>query len=146
MKALYAGSFDPFTIGHYDITLRALRLFGKVIIGVGYNEKKTGEYPVGKRVEAIRRIFEGTEDVEVKAYSGLTVEFAKKEGVTVLIRGVRNSLDFEKEKELADINREIGEMETVFLSAKPELSFISSSMVRELIHNGYDVARYLPEE
>lgn len=145
MKALYAGSFDPFTIGHYDIALRALKLFGTLLIGVGYNEKKIGEFPVEERVETIRKIFKDTPGVEVKSYSGLTVDCAKRWGVEVLVRGIRNSLDFEKEKELADINHEIGGIETVFLPSSPSLSFVSSSMVRELIHNGYKVERFLPE-
>lgn len=144
MKALYAGSFDPFTIGHYDIAQRALKIFGSLIIGIGYNENKKGEFSVEKRVENIKKIFSGNRDVEVEAYTGLTIDFAKAKGARFLVRGIRNSIDFEKEKELAEINMEIGDIDTIFLPSRPELAFVSSSMVRELLHNGYDVAKYLP--
>ena len=145
MKALYAGSFDPFTIGHFDIAERALKLFGELVIGVGYNESKRGELGIDQRLEAIKRVFSGNPNVTVLAYEGLTVDFARKIGAEVLVRGVRNGTEFDKEKELADINQEVGSLPTVFLPAKPELSFISSSMVRELQHNGYDVTRFLPQ-
>ena len=143
MKALYAGSFDPFTIGHLDIAERSLEMFGSLVIGVGYNETKQGEIPVEERVKAIREVFAGRSEVEVKVYSGLTVDFAAEIGAGVLVRGVRNGTEFEKEKELADINLAIGGISTVFLAARPELSFISSSMVRELSHNGYDASRFI---
>ena len=146
MKALYAGSFDPFTIGHYDIAYRALTIFSKLVIGVGYNELKRGEMPVEERVRRINKIFEKDSRVSVESYSGLTVDFAKKIGAGLLIRGVRNGTEFDKEKELADINLMVLGIPTVILPAKPSYSFISSSMVRELKHNGYDVTPYLPDE
>ena len=146
MKALYAGSFDPFTIGHLDIAEKALEMFDSLIIGIGYNESKKEEWPVERRVEAIKKIFANRKEVEVEAYKGLTVEFAKAKGAGVLVRGVRNTLDFEKEKELADINKIVSGINTVMIPAAPELSYISSSMVRELYHNGYDITRFIPAD
>ncbi|MDE6298565.1 MAG: pantetheine-phosphate adenylyltransferase [Muribaculaceae bacterium] len=141
--ALFAGSFDPFTIGHASIVERALTMFDKVIIAIGFNEKKPGEWSVQQRLDAISGFWEGNPDVEVVAYSGLTVEFARKVEADVLLRGVRSVLDFEYERNLADINRTISGLETVLLYSLPQLSFISSSMVRELIHNGINPTKYI---
>ena len=143
MIALYAGSFDPFTVGHLDIANRALQLFGQLVIGIGYNETKQGEYTVEERLNAIKRIFAGNPAVSVATYQGLTVDFAKSIGAGVLVRGVRNGTEFEKEKELADINLAVSKLTTVMIPSRPELSFISSSMVRELSHNGYDVSGFI---
>ena len=144
MKAFYAGSFDPFTIGHLSIAKRALEMFEELVIGVGVNEKKKNEKSVEHRIECIRRIFEDCPDVTVLAYNGLTAQAAVENGCGVLVRGVRNSIDFEKEKELADINLEVFAMPTVMIPASPSLSYISSSMVRELSHFGKDVTEFLP--
>ena len=143
MKALYPGSFDPFTIGHLSIVEDALEIFDEIIIGVGCNEEKRSEWSVETRVSAISSHFDGNPRIKVVAYSGLTAEFAKKNGISVLVRGVRNSLDFEKEKELADINKEVLRIPTVLLPARPSQSYISSSMVRELIHNGYNAKEFI---
>lgn len=134
MKAFYAGSFDPFTIGHLSIARRALELFDSIVIGIGYNEKKRYEVPVEERMEQIRAIFKDDNRVRIISYTGLTAEVAREEGVGVLVRGVRNTVDFEKEKELADINLKVFGMPTVMIPAEPELSYVSSSMVRELKH------------
>lgn len=143
MKAFFAGSFDPFTIGHRSIVERCMNLFPKLVIAIGYNEHKPGEWPVEQRLRAIKELYADNPDIEVIAYSGLTVDAARKIGAQVLVRGVRGNVDFEYERNLADINREIGRMETVFLISEPEFSFISSSMVRELLHNGHDVSKYM---
>ena len=143
MKALYAGSFDPFTIGHLDIAKRCLSLFDSLHIGVGDNISKNCLYTVSERVEAIKKTFEGNSKVEVGSYSGLTVEYAKKIGANILIRGLRGYDDFDKEKNLADINKEISGIETCFLISNPSLSFISSSMIKELLIHGKDVSKYL---
>lgn len=143
MKAFFAGSFDPFTIGHRSIVERSLRLFSKVVIGIGYNEHKQGEWPVDQRIQAIRDLYADNPDVEVISYKGLTVDAARDCGADVLVRGVRGNMDFEYERNLADTNREISGIETVFLISEPELSFISSSMIRELLHNGYDISKYV---
>lgn len=144
MKAFYAGSFDPFTIGHLEIAKRALEIFGELLIGVGYNESKRSERSAEERVRKIKTYFEGIPGVEVIAYEGLTAEVARQNGAGVLVRGVRNSIDFEKEKDLAAINLEVFGMPTVMLAALPSLSYISSSMVRELSHFGEDVEKFLP--
>lgn len=144
MKAFYAGSFDPFTTGHYAIAEMALKLFDHLIIGVGFNESKRSERGVEERILHIQRLFKGNRKVKVFGYDGLTAEVARENGAGVLVRGVRNSLDFVKEKELADINMKVFGMPTVFLPASPELSYVSSSMVRELSHHGHDVSEFLP--
>lgn len=145
MTPFYAGSFDPFTIGHLSIAKRALEIFGSLIIGVGYNESKRSERSVEERVRKIQNIFADNPDVRVIAYTGLTAETAKEQGAGVLIRGVRNASDFDKEKELADINLEVFGVPTIMLPASPSLSYISSSMVRELNHFRQDTSKFLPE-
>lgn len=143
MKAFYAGSFDPFTIGHQSIADRALVMFGELIIGIGYNESKRNEFSIEERIRNIQKIYFDNPAVTVFAYSGLTAEVAKENGAGVLVRGVRNGIDFEKEKELADINLEVFGIPTVMIPSEPRLSYISSSMVRELTHFGYDTSRYI---
>ena len=141
--AVFAGSFDPFTIGHLDIVKRASALCDKLVIGIGYNEKKPGEWTLEERLKSIGDLFKGNEKVEVLPYTGLTVDFARNIKADFLVRGIRGMQDFEFERNLADINKEIGNLETILLISKPDLSFVSSSMVRELIHNGYDVSKYI---
>ena len=145
MTGIFTGSFDPFTIGHDDIVRRALPLFSRVVIGVGVNERKQYMQSADERCAAIRRIYEGEEKIEVKAYSDLTVDFARREGAAYIIKGVRSVKDFEYEREQADINRQLSGVETILLYSDPHHSSVSSSMVRELIHFGQDVSRYLPK-
>lgn len=144
MKAFYAGSFDPFTIGHLYIAKRAIELFGELIIGIGYNEKKVSQASLESRILKIKKIFSDNPQVTVFAYDGLTAEIAKENGAGVLVRGVRSATDFDKEKELSDINLEVFGMPTVMIPAAPGISYVSSSMVRELTHFGYDTSRYIP--
>ena len=144
MKALYAGSFDPFTIGHLDIVKKALEIFEELIIGIGHNEHKHPFLPLEDRLQTISSLFKDEPRVKVEVYSGLTAEFAAKTGAKVLVRGLRNTLDFIKEKELADINLKVLGVPTVFLPCDPNLEYVSSSMVRELIHNNHDAAEFLP--
>lgn len=141
---IFVGSFDPFTIGHLSIVRRALPLFDKLVIGVGVNERKTYLHTTEERIEAITRLFADEPAVEVRSYSGLTVDFAHSVEAGFIVKGVRSMKDFEYEREQADINREIGGVETVLLFAEPQLAHISSSMVRELTHFGKDPAPYLP--
>ena len=143
MKVLYPGSFDPFTIGHLDIVKRCLDIFDNIVIGIGYNEKKQCTWSVETRLKAIDSIFKNNPRVEVKQYCGLTVDFAKKEGIKAMVRGVRNATDYEYEKNIADVNKEISGIDTILLFAKPELSIVSGTMLRELMHNGYDIRKYL---
>ena len=141
---IFVGSFDPFTIGHLSIVRRALPLFDKLVIGVGVNERKTYQHTTEERIAAISRLFDDEPAVEVRSYSGLTVDFAHSVEAGFIVKGVRSMKDFEYEREQADINREIGGVETVLLFAEPQLAHISSSMVRELTHFGKDPAPYLP--
>lgn len=142
---LFAGSFDPFTIGHDSIVRRALPLFDKIIIGVGINERKQYMLDTEERVGRIRAIYAREPKIMVKAYDDLTVDFAKRENVRFFIKGVRSVKDFEYEREQADINRAIGGLETILLLAKPQFASISSSLVRELVHFGRDVSEFLPK-
>ena len=145
--AVFPGSFDPFTIGHKDIADRALKIFDYLIIGVGFNINKPGNSEiVTERVKAIESVFGNDDRVKVEAYSGLTVDFARRHGAAFIVRGLREVKDFEYERNLADTNAAISDIETRFLTARPELGFVSSSMVRELKANGYNVARFLPNK
>ena len=143
-QALFAGSFDPFTIGHYSVVKRALPMFDKITIGIGINSGKKSMFPVEERVKAIEKAFAGEERIEVKVYDCLTMDFAKKIGADVLLRGVRTTKDFEYEREIADINLKLGGLETVLLISEPEYASVSSSVVRELITYGKDVSELLP--
>ena len=145
IKAVFVGSFDPFTVGHYDIVQRALPLFDRLIIGVGINERKVYMNDTETRVADIIRIFNNNPKIEVKTYNDLTVDFAKRVGATFIVKGVRSVKDFEYEREQADINRRISGIDTLLLCADPQHASVSSSMVRELIHFGRDVSEFLPK-
>lgn len=144
MIALFPGSFDPYTIGHYSIVERALPLFDKIVIAVGVNRNKQSLMSEEKRVETIRSLYESNDKVEVISYDGLTVDAAKKYGARFLLRGVRQVADFEYERNLAEVNRNISGLETILLYTLPEYAHISSSIVRELASYGKDVANLLP--
>ena len=141
---LFPGSFNPFTRGHADIVRRALALFGKVVIAVGYNEQKSGWMPVEERVAAIKSLYADEPRVAVESYTGLTVDFAKERGITAIVRGVRTAADFEYELQMADVNRQLSGIETVLLPASPQYASLSSSVVRELAHFGHDISPFLP--
>ena len=141
---ILVGSFDPYTIGHDSLVKRALLLFDKIVIGVGYNERKKYMQTTETRVETIRQIYKEEEKIEVKQYNDLTVDFARREGAEFIIKGVRSVKDFEYEREQADINRQLTGIETVLFFAEAGMESISSSVVRELTHFGKDVKRFLP--
>ncbi len=141
---LFPGSFDPFTLGHADIVRRALGLFDKVVVAVGYNEQKSGWQPVAERVAAIRNLYADEPRIRVESYTGLTADFARSQGVAAIVRGVRRVADFEYEMQMADVNRRLTGIETILLPASPELASLSSSIVRELAHFGHDVSPFLP--
>lgn len=141
--ALFAGSFNPFTVGHDSIVRRGLGLFDRIIVGVGHNRAKTGD-DVAARVDAIKKIYAGIDAVEVRPYSCLTVDFARECGAGYLLRGMRSVKDFEYERDMADINRRLTGIETVILFTLPEHAAISSSIVRELQSYGHDVNSFLP--
>ena len=144
-KAIFPGSFDPFTLGHHSIVKRALAFMDVIIIGIGINEGKCCLMSVEKRLESIRKIYADEPRVKVIAYSGLTVDFAQEQGAGIILRGIRTVKDFEYEEGIADINRKLSGIETVFLFTEPEYSAISSSVVRELLHYGKDVSAFLPK-
>ena len=144
-KGLSVGSFDPFTIGHDSIVRRALPLFDHIIIGVGVNERKKYMLDAEERVMRIKRLYADEPKIEVRAYSDLTIDFARREQATYIIKGVRSVKDFEYEREQADVNRLLSGVETIFLYAEAQLSSISSSMVRELQHFGRDISEFLPK-
>lgn len=144
-KALFAGSFDPFTRGHQSIVDRTLAIADEVVIAIGVNSGKTPMFSLEQRTEMIRRVYAGNERVRVESYSGLTTDFAQSIGATFLVRGVRSIMDFEAEKNIADVNRKLTGIETVLLITEPEFSSISSSIVRELMSYGRDVTEFLPD-
>jgi len=143
--AIFPGTFDPFTLGHMDILKRSLSLFDKIIIGVGINNQKKTMFSIDKRVEFITNCFKKNSKISVQSYSGLTIEFCKKVGATFIVRGIRNNGDFEFEKAIARTNRKLSKIETVFLLTSAKTSFISSSIVRELISNGGDFELLVPK-
>ena len=144
MKVLFPGSFDPFTLGHDDIVRRALTLFDEVVVAIGYNEQKSGWKSVEERIASIRKLYEDEPRVRVESYTGLTVDFAKEQGITAIIRGVRTTKDFEYELQMADMNRRLTGIETILLPASPEFASLSSSLVRELARFGRDISTFLP--
>ena len=142
--ALFAGSFDPYTIGHHSLVERALPLFERIIIAIGENSGKSSSLSVNERINRISELYAGNSKIKVISYNGLTVDTCKAEGAKWLLRGVRSVADFEYERNLADINRKISGIETVILFTLPEHACVSSSIVRELAHYGYDTEPFLP--
>ena len=144
--ALYPGTFDPFTVGHQSIVERGLKLFDEIIIAIGVNDAKKNHSSIQQRVEHIERVTRDMPGVRVVSYDNLTVEAAKEYGANFILRGVRTVADYEYERNLAYANRNLTGIETVLLYTLPELSYISSTMVRDLQRHGYDVSRYVPDE
>lgn len=144
--ALFPGSFDPITRGHESIIIRALPLFDKIIIAIGENGGKSAYFDIERRVAWMKQLFGNTPGVEIAVYSGLTVDFARKQNARFMLRGLRTSADFEFERGIGQMNRMIApDIETVFLLCDPEYVSVSSSIVREIYRHGGDVARFLPE-
>lgn len=141
---LFPGSFNPFTKGHADIVERALALFDRVVIAVGYNGQKADLSGIDERLDSIRSVYADDARVEVMSYSCLTVDAAHQMGASAVLRGVRSTKDYEYEMQMADVNRQLTGLETVILFARPEYASISSSVVRELQHFGHDVTDFLP--
>ena len=136
-RAVFPGSFDPITLGHCDIINRGTQLFDELIIAIGENLSKNYLFSLEQRKAFIENTFSDNKKIKVFIYSGLTIDFCKKIKADFILRGLRNSSDFEYENSIAQINKGIGEIETIFLLSSPENSFISSSIVREIIkHNG----------
>ena len=144
-KAIFPGSFDPFTLGHADIVERGLRLFDHITIAVGINEQKSGWIPVEERVRALRELYKDEPRLSVESYNGLTIDFAHEQGARFILRGLRTHKDYEYELGMADVNRKLdAHIETVVLFTEADLANISSSVVRELAHFGRDIRPWLP--
>ena len=144
-RAIFPGTFDPFTIGHESIVRRALTFTDEVIIAIGINEQKHSLFPVAKREQMIRDYYKDEPRVKVMSYSNLTVDFAHEVGANTIIRGIRTVKDFEYEETIADINRKLTGIETIFLFTEPDLASISSSIVRELMKYSKEVTQFLPK-
>lgn len=144
-KAVFPGSFDPFTIGHESIIKRAMPLFDLIIIAVGININKKDFFPLDMRVQIIKDIFKSEEKINVDTYQGLTVDYCKKIDAHYIIRGLRTSSDFEYERAYGQVNKTLNtDIETIFLLTHPEHSFVNSSIVRDIIRNGGDASKFLP--
>jgi pantetheine-phosphate adenylyltransferase len=144
--AIFPGSFDPITLGHYDIVVRSLDIFDKVYVALGVNSSKPRFIPIEKSIQMIKTVFEAYPKVEVIHYDFLTVDLCKKLGVNFIVRGIRNVSDFDYERSLADMNRKIyPALETIFLDSRPEYIPISSTIIRDLIKNGADVSAFVPK-
>ena len=144
-RAVFPGSFDPITIGHIDIINKGLQIFDELIIGIGENNDKKYMFSLEKRFEIIKSIFAKQNNVKVQTYKGLTVDFCKKNNSNFIIRGLRNPSEFEYEKTIAQTNKDISNIETVFFLATKENLNISSSVVRELIKNKGNYQLFIPE-
>lgn len=144
-KAIFPGTFDPFTIGHYSVVKRALTFMDEIVIGIGVNESKRTWFPTEKRLDMIRKLFTDEPRITVEAYSGLTIDFANQCGAKFIVRGIRTVHDFEYEETIADVNRKLSGIETILLFTEPELTSVSSTIVRELLKYGKDVTPFLPE-
>ena len=143
-KAIFPGSFDPFTLGHLDILKRSLLLFDEIIVGVGKNINKKTMFSEKQRVSFIKDCFKNEPKIKVESYDGLTIDFCKKNDANFIVRGIRNNGDFEFEKAIARTNRKLSKIETVFLLTSAKTSFISSGIVRELIINNGDYKLLVP--
>jgi len=144
--AVFPGSFDPFTIGHESIVQRALPLFDKIIIMIGYNTNKRSFFDLSKRLRWVNQVFAGEPKVEVTEYEGLTVDFCRSVGANYILRGLRTSSDFEYERAIAQMNKKLyPTIETVFLLTMPEHTPINSSIVRDIILHGGDAGMFLPK-
>ena len=143
--AIFPGSFDPITLGHKDIIEKSLNIFDSVIIGIGQNSEKKYMFSAERRKQFVEEAFKSINNIEVKIYDELTIDFCKKNNADFIVRGLRNVSDFEFEKNIALTNRKLGGIETVFLLTSAKNSFISSGIVRDLIKNNGDYSLFIPE-
>ena len=144
-KAVFPGSFDPITLGHVDIINRATNIFDEIIVAVGINKEKKHLFSNDVRIKFIKETFIKEPKIKVKKYKGLTINFCKKNNINTILRGVRNPSDFEFEKAIAHTNYKLSGVETVFLITDPEFSYISSSIVREIIENNGNYKKLVPK-
>jgi pantetheine-phosphate adenylyltransferase len=143
-RAIFPGTFDPFTIGHYSIVNRALSIFDEIIIAVGINQSKKTLFSVDKRMDIIRQAFNDESRIVVQSYNSLTIDFAKSVDAGFILRGLRSVGDFEYERTIADTNRILSGIETVILFTESDYSHISSTVARDLISYGKDISSFLP--
>jgi pantetheine-phosphate adenylyltransferase len=144
-RAIFPGSFDPITLGHFDIIQRGVSLFDEVIVAIGVNSDKKYMFTLEERKQFIEEAFKDEPKVRVITYEGLTIDLCKKEKADFILRGLRNPADFEFEKAIAHTNRKLSKIETVFLLTAAKTSFISSSIVRDVIRNGGDYTVLVPD-
>ena len=144
-RAIFPGTFDPFTIGHYSIVTRALTFMDEVTIGIGINENKNTYFPIEKRVEMIQKLYKNEPRIKVMSYDCLTIDFAQQVDAQFIVRGIRTVKDFEYEETIADINRKLAGIETILLFTEPELTCISSTIVRELLSYNKDISMFIPQ-
>jgi len=142
--AVFPGSFDPITLGHVDIINRALPLFDTIIIAIGSNAEKKHMWSLQQRKAAIETLFKNNDTIKVATYQGLTATFCKKQGAQYILRGLRNSTDFEYEQSIAQTNDKVNGIDSVFIIARPEYGFISSSIVRDIARNDGDYSKLVP--
>jgi pantetheine-phosphate adenylyltransferase len=143
--AVFPGSFDPFTIGHKAILDMALPLFDSIIVAIGSNSDKKDFFPIENRINHISSIYANNTKVQIDTYTSLTIDFCKTKGALFILRGLRNTTDFQFEKSIAQMNRQLSpNIETVFLVTPPEFGHVSSTIVRELIRYGADISHYIP--
>lgn len=145
-RALFPGSFDPFTIGHESIVIRGLELFDEILIAIGYNSQKPGFFSVDNRIKIIQEVFEKNERIQTEKYNNLTVDFCKEKNINFILRGLRTASDFEYERAIAQMNHFMqNEIETVFLLTEASHTPISSTIVREILRHGGDVCQFVPK-
>lgn len=144
-RAIFPGSFDPFTRGHHSLVMRALPLFDHIVIAIGQNTDKTPMVPVAKRIQTLEQLFQNEEKISVAQYTGLTMDFCKTQNARFIIRGLRNAQDFNYEQSIAQNNLQLGSVETIFLSAEPHLSHLSSTIARDIAKHGGDLKPFLPD-
>lgn len=144
-KAIFPGTFDPFTIGHHSLVQRSLELVDEIVIAIGKNDAKKSYFSLEDRIEMIKGLYKDDPRISVDFYDSLTIDFAKTVGATFIVRGIRSVNDFEYEKTIADVNRKISGIETFILFTEPELTHVSSTIVRELLRFGHDASQFVPE-
>ena len=144
-RAIFPGTFDPFTIGQASIVKRAITFIDELVIGIGYNENKRTMFSIEEREKTLRELYKNEPRVKIASYNDLTIDFARRMDAQFIIRGIRCVKDFEYEETIADINRKLAGIETILLFTEPELTSVSSSVVRELISFGKDVSAFLPQ-
>ena len=144
-RAIFPGSFDPITLGHYDIIMRGITLFDEIIVAIGSNSSKKSMFSLEERKAFIKEAFKNEPKVSVTTYKGLTVDFCKEIDVKFILRGLRNPSDFEFEKAIAQTNRKLAPIETVFLLTSSQTSYIASSIVRDIIANNGDYTKLVPD-